>query len=331
MQITSKVIGVTQGHEGQPPTVVHSYQMTAASGAAATIWTYGAMLVELLVPDHRGELANVVRRLPDLPSYEDRNTNRSYLGAVLGRFARCVAQGRLLVDGRLYQLDRNIGGHHFHGGRLGFDRFVWTADTDLFQDRAVVRLSLQRPDGDQGYPGAVSVSTTYEFFETGDLTICFEGQATSATILGMSSHIFWNLAGHGRVDGHRLCVNAARVVETTSDLIPTGELHEVAGGDLDLAAEPPIGATVWDHCLALEGGAWSARLSDPASGRTMVMSTDQPGLAVYSGERLDPPRTGLCLQTGPFPDAPNQPTFPSARLDPEQSYLHVTHYQFAAT
>ncbi len=307
---------------------VDAFSLRTKRGATATVWTYGATLVDMTTPDRHGELNSVVLRLPDLPSYEDRATNPSYMGAILGRYGRCIAHGRFMLDDVTHQLDRNIGGHHFHGGSAGFDRFVWTADAEVRGDAAVLDLSLTRPDGDQGYPGAMAAGVRYEMAETGDLTLTFTATTSRSTIVGLTGHAFWNLGGAGAIDGHRLAVNARRVVATDDGLIPTGDLTSVQDAGLDWTAERPIGAARLDHCFVLDEGPWAARLRDPRSGRMMEILTDQPGLAVYSADLLASARSGLCLQTGPLADSPNQPGFPSSRLDPGCVYRHRTTFRF---
>jgi len=293
-------------------------------------WTYGASLIEVSVPDRRGELANICLRLPDLESYLDPRRNH-YVGCVMGRFARCVRHGRLALDGQVHQLTRNLGDHHFHGGARGFDKFVWAGDIERTSAGLDLIFRLTRPEGDEGYPGAVAVETRYRLMVDGSLVIEHRGRADAVTVLGMTSHVFWNLAGAGQIDDHRLLINAARYVDADAEFIPLpGPPRAVAGTDLDLRTSRRLGARRLDQCFVIEG-AQAARLEHARSGRIMSLETDQPGLAVYTGDGLPLPRGGLCLQTGDWPDAPNRADFPSARLAPGETYLHRSRYLFSAS
>jgi aldose 1-epimerase len=324
MNMRGTTIGVTRGHALQPSMPVDEYRLESSSGLAVTVWTYGASLIEVLTPDRNGRRDNVVLRLPDLSSYEDRNKN-PYIGATMGRYARCIAEGRFTLDGVVYQLDRNFGRHHFHGGTIGFDRFVWNADAD--DDASSVTLRLERPDGDQGYPGQVSAAVTYKVDDRA-LSIKFSATTTSSTIVGLTNHAFWNLAGAGTIDNHWLTLNSTRRIDADDELIPHGPPIPIAD-ELDYSKPRQIGNTVLDDCFVLDDPSWAAELFDPASGRVMRVTTDQPGLAVYSAEGLAQPRSGLCLQTGAWPNSPNCPDYPSSRLDPGETYRHVVKYEFA--
>jgi aldose 1-epimerase len=328
MNIHCEKIGVTTGHTAQGATPVDAYTLDTRRGLAITVWTYGATLVEVLVPDSKGNRENVVVRLPSLVEYENRAVNQ-YLGATLGRYARCVAGGLFRLGQTPYQLNRNVEGHHFHGGTLGFDRFVWEADAERTGNALVLRLRLVSPDGDQGYPGAVSAETVYRV--DGDGRLAFEHRATTtaSTIVAMTNHAYWNLAGTGIINGHRLAINASRVVAVDAHHVPVGPPENVCDTRLDFLASRPISQERLDHCFVLDDQDWAAKLTDPTSGRTMHVRSDQPGLAVYSGDGLVLPRAGLCLQTGALPDSPNRPDFPSSWLDPEETYRHVTVHEFS--
>ncbi|HEU0299355.1 MAG TPA: aldose epimerase family protein [Longimicrobium sp.] len=328
MQIYREPIGTTTGLAGQPPADVDAYTLDTGAGLATTVWTYGATVVEVRVPDRAGRAANVVLRLPDLDAYQDRSRNASYLGATLGRFGRCVAGARFQLDGREYRLDRNHGRHHFHGGTNGFDRYVWKADAGRDGDSLALKLDLHSRDGDQGYPGDLSATAVYRVDREGRLTLEYRATTTASTIVGLTSHAFWNLAGTGTIGGQRLALNAARVLPTDDELIPLGAPVDVAGTSLDYTAPRPIREDRLDHCFALDDPAWAAELHDPGTGRAMRVVTDQPGLAVYSGDGLREPRTGLCLQSGAWPDAPNHPSYPAVRLDPGTEYRHHVRYEF---
>lgn len=334
MRVVRQLVGTTAGHAAQPATAVWEYRLETGRDLAVTVWTFGATLVEVLVPDRAGQVANVTVRLPDLASYADRRTN-PYIGAVLGRYCRCVAGGRFRLDGLEHQLERDDGPHHLHGGPMGFDRFAWQAEAGRDGDALAVRLELDRPDGDQGYPGALSAEVTYRAYPDGRLAISYLARTTATTIVGLTSHAFWNLAGSAmadqhRVDQHRLTVNASRYLPAGDGLIPLpGKPADVAGTSLDYRLGRPLADQGIDDFFALDDPTWAAELSDPVSGRVMRVSTDQPGLGVYTGEGLDPPRAGISLQASAWPDAPNRADYPSCRLDPHDVYRHHTEHRFA--
>jgi aldose 1-epimerase len=301
--------------------------MLSGGPVSVTVCTYGASLVRVLAPDRDGRAGDVVLPVVELAELE----RRRYLGSTVGRFARCIAGGRLELDGRTFGLTRNEGAHHVHGGAIGFDRFVWDAEASSDGDVAEVRLRLERPDGDQGYPGALCAQTVYRLDADGRLT--FEHSATTSrpTVVDLTNHAYWNLAGTGEIDGHALAIGAYTVVEVGEDLIPLpGPPVPVVGTRYDFTSSQEIGPLRLDHCFVLRDGAPAAVLSEPRSGRTMRILTDGAGLQVYSGDILDPPRSGIALQTGALPDAPNRPDFPSARLDPGDTYRHRAVHEFSA-
>ncbi|MEO3890686.1 aldose epimerase family protein [Nonomuraea sp. B5E05] len=329
MDIRHEIAGWTTGGGAAPSEPVDSYTISTDGSIAVTVWSYGATLVEVLVEDNMGHPANVVKRLPDLAAYENRALN-AYVGCTMGRFCRCVAEGRFVLDGVEYTLDRNEGLHHVHGGPDGFDRRVWRSRVEETQDEISVVFLLISPDGDQGYPGEVAVEAAYRLHESGRLTFEYTATTTAPTIVGLTNHAFWNLAGEGTIDDHVLAVNAARVLRFDDELIPMGgELSPVAGGPLDFRVPRRLGSTRVDNYLVLDGDrSWTAELRDPRSGRRMRVTTDQPGFGVYSGDWLAEPRTGLCLAASAWPDAPNLPRAPSVRLDPGTTYAHRTLHEF---
>jgi aldose 1-epimerase len=328
MQVRRETVGTTVGHPLQPGQVVYGYTLDSGAGLSVTVWTYGATLVEVRVPDRLGEIANIVLRLPTVGDYEDRARN-PYLGATVGRYARCISNGRFQLDGNLFEVDRNERQrHHIHGGSFGFDRFVWDADAESGSGEGRLRLRLERPDGDQGYPGAVSAETMYRVDSEGRLS--FEHRATTnrSTVVDITNHACWNLNARAMIDGHELAINATDALMVDSELIPVGLPVPVAATDYDFQTPRAIARTRLDTCYALKDHAWAARLHDPVSGRSMRIVTDQPGLQVYSGDGLAAPRSGICLQTGSWPDSPNHPQYPSVRLDPGEVYIHRTAHEF---
>jgi aldose 1-epimerase len=301
----------------------------SAGDLTVTVWTYGATLVEVVVPDRHGERRNVVCRLPDLAAYEDRRLN-AYVGSTVGRYCRGVRDGAFVLDGTRHVLDRNAGGHHLHGGRDGFDRRVWHATrVESGDDHATAVLELVSADGDQGYPGEVTATVAYRLDAGGRLTFDYGAVTTAPTLVGLTNHAFWNLAGHGTVDDQELTLHADRVVPFDEELFPLDEPpRPVAGTALDFRRARRIGAARLDNFYVLDGPGPAAELWDERSGRRMRVTTDQPGLGVYSGDGLFAPRGGLALEAGAWPDAPNVPGAPSARLDPGQTYRHRTVHEF---
>ncbi|MEU4849043.1 aldose epimerase family protein [Streptomyces gilvosporeus] len=327
--IERTTVGVAPARAGYPAAAVEAYVLDTGSGPAVTVWSYGATLVDVQVPDREGRYANVCVRLTDLDSYLDRRTN-PYVGATLGRYCRCVSGAEFTLDGVRHTLDRNEGEHHVHGGSEGLDRRVWSAEASRVGDALEVRLSAISPDGDQGYPGELRACATYRIEPDGTLIIEYTACTTAPTVVGMTNHAFWNLAGEGTIDGHRLRLGATEAVRFDKDLIPLpGAPEEVRGTARDFTAERSLDGVSIDNCFLVSGGSVLAELSHPSSGRVMRLSTDQPAVGVYTGDWFaQRPRSGICLETGAMPDAPNRPDYPSARLDPGGVYRHRSTYRF---
>lgn len=354
MRINHAIVGTVPGPGHLP---VESYTLDSGRGYAIEVWSYGATLVEARVPDRRGSSTNVVRRLPSLADYVNPRKN-AYLGATVGRYCRCIAGGRFQLDGVVHHLSRNAGAHHIHGGTKGFDRAVWSSDASRDGDRLSVWFTLISPDGDQGYPGTLTAQTSYHLEGDGRLTFEHRATTTASTVVGFTNHAFWNLAGEGTVGGHWLALNSSRMVAFDSELIPLpGPPVSVAGGALDFTESRPIGVQRLDNFFVLRDPAFqpqdppvtqgqptlarehpplasdppalAAELFEPTSGRAMRVSSDDAGIGVYTGDAYLDPRAGICLETGPWPDAPNRPDFPSVRLDPDVVYHRRTVHEFA--
>lgn len=329
MNIHREMIGTTTGHIQQAPTAVDAYTLDTGKGLAITVWTYGASLIKVLVPDRNNDVDNVIVRLPDLGSYENRTTNPSYVGATLGRYARCIAHGHLRINEYDYQLDCNDGPHHIHGGPIGFDQFVWEAHAEQKSDHLSLYLHLHRPNGDQGYPGALSAETIYHVHSDGRLTFEYRATTTASTVVALTNHAYWNLTGSGTVNNHQLTLNTTRVLMVDDELIPTGPPVDISGTYLDYSTPQPLLTNKLDHCFVLDDTTWAAKIFDPTSGRAMRIVTDQPGLQIYSADGFTRPRAGLCLQTGAWPNSPNHADYPSSQLDPETVYHHHSTYEFS--
>ena len=314
-----------------------------ANGLKVTLLTWGARLAELWVPDAKGTLADIVLGHETPEGWE---THGTYLGATCGRYANRIAGGRFTLDGKTIQLDRNEGENTLHGGTHGFDRKCWTIES---HSDSHVTFALTSHDGDMGFPGTLQARTTYRI---DGLSLRIEMQATThaPTIVNLVNHAYFNLAGQGAGDimGQHLQIEAGHYLPVDAQLIPTGEVLTVANTAFDFRQLRPIGATLpgpsaFDHnlCLSAPLGADGLRpclvATDPASGRRMALSTTEPGVQLYTGAHFDGPGkqgahyprfAGFAAETQRFPDSPNCPHFPSARLDPGQTYRHVMQFDF---
>ncbi|WP_432080786.1 aldose epimerase family protein [Streptomyces sp. WAC 04229] len=326
-------------------------------GTRMRVLSYGGAVQSLEIPDRRGRHANVSLGFDRLDDYVARSP---HFGALIGRYGNRIAKGRFTLDGRRYQLSVNDGENSLHGGALGFDHRVW--DVEPFTDGPDVGLVLHYTsvDGEMGYPGTLRARVTYTLTRRGDWRIDYAATTDRATVVNLTSHVYWNLAGEGSgtVEDHELSIAASRYTPTDAGLIPTGELARVSGTPFDFRRGKPVGRDIrddhpqlvtakgFDHNWVLDKGVTDrpehvATLRDPASGRTLRIATDQPGLQFYSGNFLDGTLTGtggalyrqgdaLCLETQHFPDAPNQPSFPSTVLRPGQTYRTSTVHSFDA-
>jgi aldose 1-epimerase len=322
-----------------PGTVV----LQGDDGLRLTLLTLGARLAELWVPDRQGRAADVVL---GQDTAKDHQTSRSYMGATCGRFANRIAGGRFTLDGVTYQLDRNEGANQLHGGSAGFDSRDWAVAE---RSETHVTFSLTSPAGDMGYPGLVQARCTYRLIGPMRLMIEMTATTDAPTIINLAHHSYFNLAGHdaGDILGHSLHLGAAAYLPVDAAKIPTGELLAVAGTAFDFTTPRPIGQAMpgpggFDHCFCLDHPfehvadkdlRFCAALEDPGSGRRLRVWTTAPGVQVYTGAHFDgtpgkagaryPRFAGVALETEGFPDAPNRPGFPSARLDPGQTYRHL--------
>ncbi|MDQ8755188.1 aldose epimerase family protein [Sphingosinicella sp. LHD-64] len=350
----------TRGEAGRlsDGTPVEAVTLRNANGIEARILTYGATLQRLIAPDRNGRRADVTLGHDDVESYV-RTPN--YFGVTVGRYANRIAGGRFTLDGRAYQLTLNDGPNSLHGGTQGFDKRNWTIRSVENGPTARVVLGLVSPDGDQGYPGRLDVTVTYALDERNDLTVSFEARTDRPTIVNMTNHALFNLAGEGAPEGtaaHRLTIPARAYTPVDERLIPTGELRAVDGTVFDFRTPRAIAAGLrdgrdpqirigrgYDHNFALDKGVTrapelAARLEDPGSGRVLEVLSTEPGLQFYSGNFLDGTLVGksghvyrmgdgIALEPQKFPDAPNQPRFVPARVDPDAPYRHVMIYRLS--
>ncbi|RYU78535.1 aldose epimerase family protein [Hymenobacter persicinus] len=329
------------------------YTLTNAHGLTATISTYGGTLTSLLVPDQAGRLGDVVLGFDDVRGYQSPEFLQSgpYFGALIGRYGNRIARGRFTLDGQEYTLARNNAPNHLHGGRRGFDKVLWTAQAGESADGPTLTLRYLSADGEEGYPGNLSVTVVYTLTSANALRLAYEATTDQATPLNLTNHTYFNLNLGGSADilGHELELRADRYTVVDETLIPTGELRAVAGTPFDFTAPHRIGTRIgevagggYDHNWVLKpAGAGEAviRVVEPVSGRTLEVVTDQPGVQFYTGNFLDGTLTGkhgvrygrhagFCLETQHFPDSPNHPGFPSTILRPGSVFRSQTEYRF---
>ena len=336
---------------------VEAYTLTNPQGMQVRVITYGAILQAIRVPDRAGRVDDVALGHDDLQGYL---TNAPYFGAIVGRYANRIAQGRFTLDGTTYRLATNNGPNHLHGGTKGFDKAVWQAEPFQQGDTVGVRLSHTSPAGDEGYPGTLAARVTYSLTPASELVVDYMATTDQATPVNLSQHTYFNLGGVGGGDilRHILSIDADRYTPVDSTLIPTGELASVAGTPLDFRAATAIGARIeqpdpqlkrgrgYDHNFVLNrtgsGLAHAAHVLEPTNGRTLDIFTTEPGLQFYSGNFLDGTitgkgghayqhRSGFCLETQHFPDSPNHLSFPSTILRPGAEYRSRTVFAFGVS
>lgn len=336
--------------EVSDPRIEQSVFGTLADGTAVTQFTlhnhhgmtvklinYGAIITAILVPDSKGVAANVVVGSDSLQDY----LGRFAAAAVQGRYANRIAYGRFVLDGTEYQVTKNIGEHHLHGGTKGFARVVWEASVLPAREDAVsVELRYLSVDGEEGYPGNLSASVRYTLTDENALQFDYSATTDKATVVNLTNHAYFDLSAAGKVDEQVLWIDADTYTVADSALIPTGEFAPVSGTPLDFTTPAAIGARaalidtangqrqIFDHNFVLNGGGGStlvkaAEVRDPSSGRIMQVLTTQPGLQLFTGNPL-----GFCLETHHFPDSPNHAEFPSTVVRPGQPFTSTTIYSF---
>jgi aldose 1-epimerase len=347
---------VTEGVFGSLPdgTVVKLFTLTNANGMEVRAISYGAILLSVKVPDRSGRLGDVVIGHDSIEGYL---TKSRFFGAVVGRYGNRIANGKLAIDGREYQLTQNNGTNHLHGGARGFDKIVWSTEIRTDPRGPSVGFSLKSPDGDEGYPGNLSAHVVYTVTAANELIVEYSATTDKPTIVNLTQHSYFNLAGEGSgtIADHRLTIHADHITPVSTILIPTGELMPVEGTPFDFRRETAIGARIdadhpqiklasgYDHNFVLSrngnGLAPAVRVVEPKTGRTMDVSTTEPGLQFYTSNKLDDSfvgksghvygsRSAFCLETQHFPDSPNHPNFPSTVVRPGQDYRSTTVFKF---
>jgi aldose 1-epimerase len=327
---------------------VDLYTLTNISGIRARITSFGAILVSLQVPDRRGNLGDITLGFDKLDGYLGAHP---YFGATVGRYANRIGKAAFKLDGKVYKLAANNGENHLHGGTKGFDKVVWRLeDIGATVDGAIVKMSYVSEDGEEGYPGNLACSVTYTLTKNDELKISYEAETDKTTVVNLTNHSYFNLAGQGTGDilGHELMLNADKYTVVDEGLIPTGENRNVKNTPMDFTTPMAIGSRIsqvkggYDHNYVLNSGgtlALAAKVYEPTSGRVMEIHTDQPGVQFYTGNFLDGSITGkggkvykkhygFCLETQHFPDSPNKPGFPSVVLKPGQKYTTETVHKF---
>ena len=321
-------------------TAVESFVLFARPVEMTAI-TLGAIITAVRTPDRDGRAGNVVLGHDSLERYV---ADRSYLGAVVGRYANRIAHGRVDIAGRTYQLPRNDGAHHLHGGNDGFNARVWSAATEWSEEFVAVEFFRTSADGEEGYPGKLRTRVRYELHLGGTLIIRYAALCDATTVVNLTQHTYFNLAGGGDILDHELTIAGDHYTPVDGELIPTGVIASVPDTPFDFRTATPIGARVdnghvqlrhghgYDHNIVLRPrlAGPNVVLRAPSSGRTLDISTTEPGVQVYSGNMLSTPRTGLCLETQHYPDSPHHPAFPSTELAAGQLYRSTTVWQFGA-
>jgi aldose 1-epimerase len=329
----------------------HLFTLSNDSGASAEITDFGGTVVRLLVPDRTGGVGDVVLGFDTLAEYE---RTRIFLGALIGRYANRIANGRFRLGDAEYQLAVNNGRNHLHGGERGFDRMMW--DASPAADRAELEIKYLSRDGEEGYPGELAVSVIYKLTDDNALVIEYSAETDRETVVNLTNHSYFNLAGGGTILGHELMINADRFTPTDDSSIPHGPPAAVPGTPFDFRTARPIGERIndpdqqlefgkgYDHNWVLRGPGGKLELAadiyEPVSGRRMEMWTTEPGVQFYSGNFLDGSVTGkggtaygfrsaLCLEAQHFPDSPNRPDFPPVVLRPGDIYSQTTIYKFS--
>ena len=331
-------------------TAIDLFTLTNAHGIEVRAITYGGIIVSLRTPDRDGRLDDIVLGFDSLEGYVE---GSPYFGSLIGRYGNRIAGGRFTLDGATYQLATNNGPNHLHGGVKGFDKVAWTGTPFIDPRGAGIVFTHVSPDGDEGYPGRLSVRVTYLLTDANELVFEYEATTDRRTPVNLTQHSYFNLAGHGAGDilGHQLMLNAPHYTPVDATLIPTGQVATVKGTPFDFTTPTTIGKRIrdrdeqldrgqgYDHNFVLDPSGTpltlAARVYEPSTRRTLEVSTSEPAVQFYSGNFLDGTlrgkggsvyerRAGFCLETQHYPDSPNQPAFPSTILSPGETFRSTT-------
>lgn len=330
---------------------VRLFTLKNPAGMEARITNYGGILVSLTAPDRNGKLADVVLGFDSLEPYLGKHP---HFGCITGRYANRIGGASFTLDGTEHEVTANSGKNHIHGGKQAFDKKVWQAR--VLEEQNAVEFRHVSPDGDEGFPGTLDCTVTYRLGEDNSLAIDYQAVTDKPTVVNLTNHSYFNLAGEGSGDilGHELQIHAESYTPTDNDLIPTGEVTSLLGTALDFTKPHRIGDRIeanfkplkqgkgYDHNYVLKGSGLrpAARVREPASGRVMELLTTDPGVQLYTANHLKgvigkgghvyEARHGFCLETQKFPDSPNKPQFPTATLRPGETYRHTAIFKFSA-
>lgn len=336
---------------------IQLFTLTNDQGMTVKVTNYGAIITSIVVPDRNGKLADIALGYGTVAGYINA-IDRPYFGAIVGRYGNRIAKGQFVLDGETYTLATNNGKNHLHGGNFGFDKVVWDAKPVSAAGWSGVELNYLARDGEEGYPGNLSVKVLYKLADNNKLTIEYHATTDKATPINLTQHTYFNLKGEGEGEilDHELFLNAKEYTPVDVDLIPTGELAPVAGTPFDFTTPKTIGRDIgqdhqqlefglgYDHNFVLLGDEGTmklaARVYEPTSGRVLEIHTEEPAIQFYSGNFLNGSlrgksgkpyvhRGGFCLETQHYPDSPNQPEFPSTILRPGEQYQTKTVFTFS--
>jgi aldose 1-epimerase len=347
--------GITEEAWGFLPTgqVISLYTFRNDKGLETSISNFGGRIVTLKVPDRTGKFEDIVLGYDLLKPYIDKNP---FFGTLVGRYANRIANGEFALNGKKYTLAKNNGPNSLHGGLQGFDKKAWTAE--ITKEGKALQLTYVSKDGEEGYPGTLTTVVTYSLSNDNALQIDYDATTDADTILNLTNHSYFNLAGHGHgsILDHQLTINADKFTPVNANLIPTGELRSVEGTPFDFRKPTAIGARIdaqdeqikfgegYDHNFVLnrsgDAPSLAAKITDPQSGRVMEVLTTQPGMQLYTsnhisgeiqgkGSAIYRVRSAYCFETQHFPDTPNQPAFPTAVLKPGEKYHQTTIFRFS--
>jgi aldose 1-epimerase len=332
---------------------VDLYTLANNNGVEAQIMAYGGTLVSLRIPDRNGACADVVLGFDEFAPYLEQHP---YFGTLIGRYANRIAGAGFRIDGKNYRLSANDGRNHLHGGTHGFDKVLWDTESRISPEGPQLGLKYLSRAGEEGYPGNLAAELTYTITAQNELKLDYRATADRETVVNLTNHSYFNLAGAGTIHNHMLRMAAECYLPVDAELIPLGEQRSVLSTPFDFTRAQPIGLRIsandpqlqsaggYDHCWVVSDGQGScapaAELFDPTSGRVLTILTTQPGIQVYTGNLLNGSipgkggqryqrHSGLCLETQHFPDSPNQPAFPSTLLRPGQLYSQTTVYRFS--
>ena len=349
-EVKKQAFGTTS--DGAP---VEQYTLTNANGMQAGIITYGGTVVSLTAPDRTGKFADVVLGLDDVAAYQKGD---AFFGALIGRYGNRIGHAQFALDGKTYNLIPNNNGNMLHGGSQGFDKKIWTAIPGNGPEGQTLELTYVSKDTEQGFPGTLNTKVVYTLTDKNELKIDYTATTDKPTVVNLTNHAYFNLAGQGEGDilGHEVMIDADRYTPVDAGLIPTGELAPVAGTPFDFTKSTAIGARIeqenpqlkfgmgYDHNWVLNktgaGLTKAAEVHEVKTGRIMEVWTTEPALQFYTGNFLNgslkgkgktyPHRGAFCMETQHYPDSPNKPAFPSTLLKPGETYRTTTVYKFSA-